>query len=646
MINTWLAWPSASPRLAAGAVLLVIVWHLARGAHSRLIAALQRRVAHKLGGNGWTNLGAAGAPSYEAACEALASSICDSTMKVDGPILSVGCGTSGKELSWLAERYGTSVIGVDATAPVKTFADPRIRLLRGRADDLRCGSRCHGLVVAVDCAYHFHLDSFLSEAFKTLKPGGLLRFSHVCGSVMGLGLLGVRTTSLECLQRALSVNGFEDIDIRILPNVLERWNLAFGGRLTYVIVRARRPESDKPRPRVAIVGGGLSGLTSAFRLRRAGCAVTLFERGTALGLSRNEWRGSHGTVDVPLRMVGEGYYLSLLNLCRDASVCTTRATVDCSFTLGSGDVVAYSRSKLGNLLQLRRIGLWNALRLDSALRSSYDGSWGSFLSRHRLDETNAAVSMLNAQLSWVLSASRTAVEGTPSKSILEYARGLALSLKTCLVGSRNFVSRITPSIGALERALAFGCDIRLGRAVVVEGERCIDGVAYDAVIVATPPGCTRAVLASSMDDLAVFDHFATETRSLIIHRDASLMPLRREDWRSLNVTCASDNDAASLTVWLNAFYPELKFDGDIFETWAPRTPPSHVIREVSLPRVVQTVDQHKLHAGIAALQGRNGIYFAGAHVVPGMGLLEQACAAGDAAADGVVRSLRAGGFEC
>ena len=101
-----------------------------------------------------------------------------------------------------------------------------------------------------------------------------------------------------------------------------------------------------------------------------------------------------------------------------------------------------------------------------------------------------------------------------------------------------------------------------------------------------------------------------------------------------------------MTVWLNAFYPELTFDGDVFETWAPRTPPSDVIREVALPRVVQTVDQHKLHARIAALQGRNGIYFAGAHVVPGMGLLEQACAAGDAAAVSVVRSLQGAGFEC
>ena len=194
------------------------------------------------------------------------------------------------------------------------------------------------------------------------------------------------------------------------------------------------------------------------------------------------------------------------------------------------------------------------------------------------------------------------------RQILGYARGLALSLKTCLVGSRNFVSRVTPSIGALERALAFGCDVRLGRAAVVEGDRTIDGVAYDAVIIATPPGCTRAVLPAMNDRarcaalrLDVFNEFATETRSLIIHRDASLMPSKREDWRSLNVTCASDNEAASLTVWLNAFYPELKFDGDVFETWAPRTPPSHVIREVALPRVVQTVDQHKLHARLSLI---------------------------------------------
>jgi hypothetical protein len=40
------------------------------------------------------------------------------------------------------------------------------------------------------------------------------------------------------------------------------------------------------------------------------------------------------------------------------------------------------------------------------------------------------------------------------------------------------------------------------------------------------------------------------------------------------------------------------------------------------------------------------VHFAGAHAVPGMGLLEQACAAGDAAAAGAVVGLRARGFAC
>ena len=97
-----------------------------------------------------------------------------------------------------------------------------------------------------------------------------------------------------------------------------------------------------------------------------------------------------------------------------------------------------------------------------------------------------------------------------------------MSLKTCLVGSRNFVSRVTPSIGALERALAFGCDIRLGRAVVVEGDRCIDGVAYDSIIVATPPSCTRAVLPAMLSTALRGD--AGESRSAESSGAASSQP--------------------------------------------------------------------------------------------------------------------------
>lgn len=648
MIITWptIDW---SPRLAAGLLLVAALLRFAHACHAPLVARLQRRIAAYFGGDGWVNLGTAQAPSYAQACEALACAVCDAT-RINGGVVSVGCGTTGRELAWLADRYACSVTGVDAAARDQVFKDPRLRLFKGSAHELvrLCGTG-HGRVVAVDCAYHFvEFELFLKEAFRTLAPGGRLSFSHVCGRGLPrqlCRLLGVHVvSSIDALKRCVARAGFVSVEVRVLPGILERWRLACGGRLAYVVVTADRPASKTPRPRVAVVGGGLSGLASAFRLRRAGCAVTLFERSPQLGLARHEWRGAHGVVDVPLRMLGEGYYTSLLRLCRDARVATTRARVDCSFTTGE-DVIAYSKSRLGNLGQLRRVGLMNALRLDRALRCTSKGSWGSFLNSHDLKDANPAVALLNAQLSWVLSASYEAVRHTPAAAILEYVRGLSLSLKTCVAGGRNHVVRITPSIRALERALSFGCDVRLNRAVCVEKERVIDGVQYDAVVVATSPGCTRSVLPGRAD-LAVFDEFKSETRSLVLHRDASLMPSHKRDWRALNVMCASPNEAASLTVWLNAFYPEMQFEGDVFETWAPRKAPLHVVAEVALPRVVQTADQARLHAAIAALQGRGGVHFAGAHAVPGMGLLEQACAAGDAAAADVVVGLRARGFAC
>src|SRR5688572_24327835 len=37
------------------------------------------------------------------------------------------------------------------------------------------------------------------------------------------------------------------------------------------------------RPRIGIIGGGITGLTAAYRLKQAGCAVTIFEASGELG---------------------------------------------------------------------------------------------------------------------------------------------------------------------------------------------------------------------------------------------------------------------------------------------------------------------------------------------------------------------------
>lgn len=316
---------------------------------------------------------------------------------------------------------------------------------------------------------------------------------------------------------------------------------------------------------------------------------------------------------------------------------TVPARVDCSFADGSRRVLRYSRSRLANALELLTVAA-SAARLDAALRygpddaEAPDDGWGAWKERRGLDSSDPCVRALDAQLSWVLSAANGTVDGTPAAPILRYARGLGLGVASCVLpGRSNDVVRVSPSVRALQEALAFGVDLRFGKRVAGVGrDRVIGGEKFDAVVVAVEPGAVARVLADgAVDDPGVFDAFESETRTLSIHRDASAMPACRRDWRALNVTAGeSAADASTLTVWLNAYYPEIDFAGDAFETWNPRKPLDHQIKSLALPRVVQSRAQSALHDRIAAMQGNHGLYFAGAHAVPGLGLLEQAASSG------------------
>ena len=365
-----------------------------------------------------------------------------------------------------------------------------------------------------------------------------------------------------------------------------------------------------------------------------------------------------GAVDVPLRMIGQGYYDSLERVCASLGVPTTRATVDCSFAdFGKPAHLRYSASRVANFLELR--GRWApARRLDAALRDARDGdgarSWGAWKADRGLDAaSNACVRALDGQLSWVLSCSKRTLEHFPAGPILAYARGLGLGLAGCLLarGSRDVV-RVRPSVAALEAALAHGSELALGADVRNVGpDRAVGGRGpFDAVVLAVPPGALAAALDVDAvlppGDRDLFAGFASETNRIVLHADARLMPTDRRDWRALNVTGGDgDGGAAMLTVWLNRYYPEHAFDGDVFQTWNPHVEPEADRRlspDLRLPRVVQSwPETPKIQARVAELQGVGGFYFAGAHAVPGMGLLEQACQAGEAAAARVLADLAA-----
>jgi predicted NAD/FAD-binding protein len=96
-----------------------------------------------------------------------------------------------------------------------------------------------------------------------------------------------------------------------------------------------------------------------------------------------------------------------------------------------------------------------------------------------------------------------------------------------------------------------------------------------------------------------------------------------------------------LTFWLNKYYQDIDFDGDVFQTWAPVEPPNEelVIKKFELSRVIHTSSSKEMVKAVQAAQGKNKIYYAGSYAVYGMGLLEQAAKSGRIAAELALNNL-------
>lgn len=91
-----------------------------------------------------------------------------------------------------------------------------------------------------------------------------------------------------------------------------------------------------------------------------------------------------------------------------------------------------------------------------------------------------------------------------------------------------------------------------------------------------------------------------------------------------------------LTIWLNSYFPQAEFEGDVFQSWNPHRKPRNVIKEVYMQRVAHTKLTARLVEDIAAMQGRNSFHFCGAYVLLGMGLQEEAAISGYQAAQRII----------
>ena len=622
----------ASPGFALAAVL-----SLQHDFHSMAITVFQRAIAKWLQGQGWMNLGYwKEAKVYSEACRALAEVLGQhATLSSSDEVLCVGCG-SGEELRFFQKRFGLKrVAGLDCT-----HSDSECEVRVGRAEDMASGLnhvRCKEFskILALDCAYHFERLSFLRECSKVtecLCLTDVVVRAAPCAAPCWLRLLlcamNMRWSNQWTEQEyreALEEAGFSKVSFESLePHVLQEGLFQrlfqrlfqMASHLDYVVIRAEKTLS--PRPCAAVVGSGMSGLIAAHLLEETH-DVTIFEAGPKCGLVGLQEDINGVAVDVPLRFMMPHYYENLLRVIQELRIPLKAVPYNAAYQSGNDMLLVTSMAWLGHILQhLKYVPYLAKLMFTVFFRREHKNeSFLEYMQRHNLDD-HEAYRIYSLHLSWMLSCSYDQANSTPAAVVLGFIRASNPFVR--MYQSSGNILRVYPTMRALQDRLLKGKVIKVNSPVVpFNGSREIHGILYDAVVVATDAPAAGYLLGGDWGKMLSTIHY--QKGQIIVHKDPSFMPPRKEDWRTFNVREDGPRGTCQITVWLNKFWGRDDLE-DLFETWNPVTECSeHLkIKDVELARATYTTSMRKVWSWIEERQGEDGFFLAGAYTLEGMSL--------------------------
>ncbi|MBL8819026.1 MAG: FAD-dependent oxidoreductase [Planctomyces sp.] len=314
--------------------------------------------------------------------------------------------------------------------------------------------------------------------------------------------------------------------------------------------------------RVAIIGGGVSGLTAAWLLRNT-CEVTLFEQDRRVGGHSNtvsfQKDGDQFSIDTGFIVYNDRTYPHFQSLLAQLGVegvptemsfavrCEESGTEYCGSNLSG---LFAQRSNLFSpkflrmildILRFNKIGTLDADAPDHAM------TVGEYLKKHRLGSDFADLYLLPMGAA-IWSCPTGSFADFPIGFILEFYRNHGLlSIRnrpqwyTIPGGSRRYVDRICQVLGNRLRAgLAVESVIRSAESVLVRTAAGTEQ--FDEVIFACHSDQALRLLedASSLER-QVLNAFPYEPNEAILHTDESVLPIRRRAWAAWNYRVTRDS---------------------------------------------------------------------------------------------------------
>jgi len=390
--------------------------------------------------------------------------------------------------------------------------------------------------------------------------------------------------------------------------------------------------------RIAIIGTGISGLGSAYLLN-PDHEITVYEKAPRIGgHSRTvtvDYDGRALPVDTGFIVFNRPNYPNLsglfshLGVPSHASDMTFAASIrDGWLEWGAKDLGAVIgqrrnllRPKFG--LLVRDVMIFNAraqnmverhpdLSLEGLIRKLGLGDW---FRRYYLLPMSGAI--------W--SCPPCEMMNFPARTLVRFfANHHLLSVtgqpqwRTVTGGSQEYVRRLTAPFAHRIRVNcgAVAVTRQEGKVQVKDSQGGFES--YDQVVMACHGDETQALLKDSdRDEQAVLSAFRYQKNRAVLHRDPSLMPRRRRCWASW--VYSSDGDffhpKITVTYWMNLLQG-IDQNYPLFVSLNPKRdiPEALIFDEAEFDHPLFDQAAIAAQSRIAALQGRRGTWYAGAHL--------------------------------
>ena len=390
-------------------------------------------------------------------------------------------------------------------------------------------------------------------------------------------------------------------------------------------------------PRIAIIGGGISGLASAYELARDH-KVTLFEAEPRLGgHARTIIAGKNGDQPVDTGFIVYNYanYPNLTRMFAELDVPVKKSNMSFSASIGNG-AIEYGLKDFSALTaqtrNMMRPQFWRMIadilkfnRTALELATDPDMPLGEFLDEMRLGEWFRRYYLLPISGA-IWSTTPEQMKSFPAKSLVQFFDNHALlstrnhQWYTVDGGSIEYVRRMASVISNMGGDIRTGAPVagvrRQGDTVLVRAEGGEWEVFDEVIFACHSDDALRLLEAPTQDETRILSDLRYQTNHAVLHRDERAMPKRRKAWASWVFTAEDHSPAPriGITYWMNSLQG-IPDNDPMFVTLNPASEirDECIYDQASFRHPIFDGAAIRAQSALKNIQGDNHTWFAGAY---------------------------------